>query len=328
MNQLTRYIRRHHIALLALFVALGGTSYAAVSLPKNSVGTAQLKSNSVQSAKIKKGAVTRAKIRDNAINSAKVADGSLLAADFAAGQLPKGDTGPAGPAGAAGPAGPAGPEGPAGPAGPEGPQGPPGLADGPAGGALTGNYPDPGIANGAVGPDQIGTIPTARLVRGSGTTYEVASGGQGSPIAWTEPTGGPNDFSYDIGDFFDAADPGTHNPPCTGASGRPTPAQCIVIPRAGTYVLSAGARWVVPSTTADNGTGYRTLRFHATQGRQPGTTTVPAVNGAPTLQSVSTVDRFAAGDYVFVSGQQDSGAALNIAGSLQQVYFAATWVAP
>ena len=43
MNQLTRYIRRHHIALLALFVALGGTSYAAVSLPKESVGTAQLK---------------------------------------------------------------------------------------------------------------------------------------------------------------------------------------------------------------------------------------------------------------------------------------------
>ena len=30
------------VALAALFVALGGTSYAAFSLPKNSVGSAQM----------------------------------------------------------------------------------------------------------------------------------------------------------------------------------------------------------------------------------------------------------------------------------------------
>lgn len=50
------------ISLLALFVALGGTTYAATSLPKNSVGTRQLKRNAVTSPKIKKGAVTAAKI--------------------------------------------------------------------------------------------------------------------------------------------------------------------------------------------------------------------------------------------------------------------------
>jgi hypothetical protein len=50
------------IALLALFVALGGTTYAATSLPKNSVGTKQLKKNAVTSKKIKSGAVTAAKI--------------------------------------------------------------------------------------------------------------------------------------------------------------------------------------------------------------------------------------------------------------------------
>ena len=51
------------IALIALFVALGGTSYAAItSLPANSVGTAQLKSNAVTGAKIKNGAITGAKI--------------------------------------------------------------------------------------------------------------------------------------------------------------------------------------------------------------------------------------------------------------------------
>lgn len=50
------------ISLIALFVALGGTSYAAIKLPKNSVGTKQLKKNAVTGAKIKSGAVTAAKI--------------------------------------------------------------------------------------------------------------------------------------------------------------------------------------------------------------------------------------------------------------------------
>ena len=50
------------ISLIASFVALGGTTYAATSLPKNSVGTKQLKKNAVTGPKIKKGAVTAAKI--------------------------------------------------------------------------------------------------------------------------------------------------------------------------------------------------------------------------------------------------------------------------
>jgi hypothetical protein len=40
-------------ATLALFIALGGTSYAAVSLPRNSVGSTQLRSNAVSSAEIR-----------------------------------------------------------------------------------------------------------------------------------------------------------------------------------------------------------------------------------------------------------------------------------
>jgi hypothetical protein len=88
------------VACLALIVALGGTSVAAVSqlVPRNSVGPRQIIA----------GAVTGPKIRANAISSAKVANRSLLRIDFAQGQLPAGPTGPPGPAGAAGPAGPAG----------------------------------------------------------------------------------------------------------------------------------------------------------------------------------------------------------------------------
>ena len=85
------------IALLALFIALGGTSYAVTALPKNSVGTQQ----------IKKDAVTGAKVKN----------GSLSSADFAAGTLLKGDTGASGATGATGATGPQGATGAAGPAG-------------------------------------------------------------------------------------------------------------------------------------------------------------------------------------------------------------------
>jgi hypothetical protein len=118
------------VGTLALFVALGGVSYAAVTLPAKSVGTKQLKS----------GAVTSAKVRN----------GSLRKKDFKKGQLPRGATGNAGADGAdglpgmngaagaqgeTGPAGAKGDSGPAaasGPAGPEGPAGAPGApgADG------------------------------------------------------------------------------------------------------------------------------------------------------------------------------------------------------
>jgi hypothetical protein len=86
------------IACVALVVALGGVSYAAGVLPKNSVGTAQLQ----------KKAVTASKLRKNAVSAAKVKDGTLLAADFKAGQLPagpKGDPGAQGPKGDNGAAG-------------------------------------------------------------------------------------------------------------------------------------------------------------------------------------------------------------------------------
>lgn len=80
------------LAVVALFVALGGSSYAAVSvLPKASVGAPQIK--------------------QGAVNSKKVQDGSLLAKDFKAGQLPAGAQGPQGPQGTQGEQGPAGPQG-------------------------------------------------------------------------------------------------------------------------------------------------------------------------------------------------------------------------
>jgi hypothetical protein len=56
------YLKRHHIAIIALFVALGGTSYAATQLPANSVGTHQIRAGAVTSTKISNGAITPAKL--------------------------------------------------------------------------------------------------------------------------------------------------------------------------------------------------------------------------------------------------------------------------
>jgi hypothetical protein len=50
------------VALVALLVALGGTGYAAFSVPSNSVGTKQLKNGAVATSKIKNRAVTAQKI--------------------------------------------------------------------------------------------------------------------------------------------------------------------------------------------------------------------------------------------------------------------------
>ena len=74
------------ISVMALFVALGGASYAAIKIPKNSVGNTQL--------------------RKDAVTSTKVKDRSLLATDFRTGQLPRGATGATGATGTAGAAGP------------------------------------------------------------------------------------------------------------------------------------------------------------------------------------------------------------------------------
>ena len=69
------------VACIALAVALGGSAYAALKLPKNSVGSKQIKKN--------------------AVNSAKVKNGSLKVADFGAGQIPQGQKGDTGAPGSA-----------------------------------------------------------------------------------------------------------------------------------------------------------------------------------------------------------------------------------
>jgi len=79
-------------AYMALFVALGGTSYAAVKLPRNSVGAAQIKKNGVKASEVSSGAV----------GSSEVKNGSLRLRDFRSSEVPAGERGPQGERGPAG----------------------------------------------------------------------------------------------------------------------------------------------------------------------------------------------------------------------------------
>jgi len=75
------------VATIALFIALGGASYAAVKLPKSSVGTKQIKKNAITAAKLKKNAVATAKIKDEAVTAAKIKKGTLTGAQINASTL-------------------------------------------------------------------------------------------------------------------------------------------------------------------------------------------------------------------------------------------------
>lgn len=60
------------ISLVALFVALGGTGYAALRLPRNSVGTIQIRNGAVIAPKIRDGTIVGAKLRNGTVTAGKI----------------------------------------------------------------------------------------------------------------------------------------------------------------------------------------------------------------------------------------------------------------
>jgi hypothetical protein len=76
---LAGYLKRHHVGLLALFVALGGVSYAAVNLPKNSVGTKELKSGAVNAVDL--GKVETSRVRTDSQRVISSASSSYISFD-------------------------------------------------------------------------------------------------------------------------------------------------------------------------------------------------------------------------------------------------------
>lgn len=86
------------MATIAVFIAMGGTSYAA--LGRNSVGERQIRPKAVGNSELKSRAVTSSKIRPGAVTASRLSTGARNTL-----------RGPGGPAGPAGPAGPQGANG-------------------------------------------------------------------------------------------------------------------------------------------------------------------------------------------------------------------------
>jgi hypothetical protein len=82
------------MATVAMFIALGGGSYAAIKITGKNV-----KNGTLTGADVRNGSLSGSDIRAEAINSDDVADGSLRTEDFTAGQLPRGPKGDRGPTG-------------------------------------------------------------------------------------------------------------------------------------------------------------------------------------------------------------------------------------
>jgi hypothetical protein len=101
------------MATVAVFVALGGSSYAALqvtskNVPRDALTGADIKN--LTGGDVRNNSLTGAAVTN--LGGADIANGQLLAEDLAQGQLPKGEPGAAGATGAQGPAGDIGPRGP------------------------------------------------------------------------------------------------------------------------------------------------------------------------------------------------------------------------
>jgi hypothetical protein len=69
MTKAMHHVRANAIAYLALFVALGGTGYAAIDLGPRSVGARELKTGAVTTRVLRNGSVTARKLDPNSIGA-------------------------------------------------------------------------------------------------------------------------------------------------------------------------------------------------------------------------------------------------------------------
>jgi hypothetical protein len=239
-------------------------------------------------ATLARNSVGSTQIKTGAVGSSEVKDGALTPKDFKSGSLPQGAKGDTGAAGAQGPKGDTGATGAAGPQGAKGDKG----------------------DQGDTGPTE--TYSARVRLSGSQTIASSATASPTAPLVFAEAG-----VQHDIGDLFDVTAPTTDT--VAGPS-------FLKIPKTGIYAVSAGARFVGEgAATATPGVpeGVRTLMISGPTVAPPNSDTT-----APTQLNVSTTVKLNAGQIVYTGVGQSSGADLNVTGSLNQVFLAATYLSP
>jgi hypothetical protein len=179
------------------------------------------------------------------------------------------------------------------------------VPTGPAGGALSGQYPNPGLATNSIGGTTLfapSAVPAARMIAGpeEGTQVPVENA---KAIQWLSVGDGP---SFDTGDL--APDVGTE----------------LTVPVAGIYALSA----TVKITYAD-GHDEAKIKLVDGAGRILGEDAAPldptAASGIGPGLNISTIASLPAGETVHVLFESPASGALTIANNSA---FAIDWVGP
>jgi hypothetical protein len=175
---------------------------------------------------------------------------------------------------------------------------------GSAGGDLSGSYPDPDIAAGAVGTAQIGALPAARIFNPAPECVNQAIPGNGTLTV----------LGF-IAEEFDTA--GLHTTGCSGTPGR------LVAPVNGLYEVSAALVWNGNTT----GTRFLGIRKNGTDDLFMVASRIPASADTPE-QSVTTLVKLAAGDYVEALASQNSTSSITLDGGFKRTHMAMHWVGP
>ncbi|HTU16080.1 MAG TPA: hypothetical protein VMF31_12870 [Solirubrobacterales bacterium] len=286
------------VALLALGISLSTGAYAAVQIPRNSVGAAQLKNRAVTAKKIEESAVTAPKIKPGAVNGAKLAAKSITESKMAADSVPAAALQDSSVSTAKLDAGSV-----------KGEKIERGAitkekiaadsvdSDNIIAGAITSGL----LAPRAVNTQNLADLPAARILM-SGAT----------PVANNTIVGlGYSSLMFDTRNLFDAAEPGYLRAPVSGI-----------------YEFDINA------TFAANGTGNRVLRvwhWRASDGgaKVIGGQEIAALSSGPTPLNATGTVQMGAGDELQPYVIQTSGGALNMINSTENVPgFSLSYVAP